>query len=335
MAETADDRADRAIFYICSAMSKPRGGIKQIYRHVDILCRHGYPAAVVHPISGFRVTWFENTTPVIDRAQFRAAFRPDHDVVVIPEGIALEAMLVSPHRVIFNQNAYYGFVALGPDVPDPDPYRNIAAALVVSDHNAELLRFAYPGLDVVRVRCGVDAEVFRPRPLRDKKRQVVCVARKGEPVNLAVFHALASRRRARGLPELPWCFLEDRPQAAVAQILAESLIVLFASVEEGFGLLPVEAMLAGCLVITHGSGPQREYAPARSCYAEHDIPGIVRAIEEIVEATPEALEARQALCDEARTEVATAYSLAAEEASVLAAWERVLSATRRRPALPR
>ena len=329
MAETAVDPADRAIFYICSAMSKPRGGVKQIYRHVDILCRHDHPATVVHPIPGFRATWFENTTPVIDRTQFRAAFRPHHDVVVIPEGVALEAMLVAPHRVIFNQNAYYGFVALGPDVPDPDPYRNIAAALVVSEHNAELLRFACPGLDVVRVLCGVDSGLFRPRPLRDKKRQVVCVARKGAPVNLAVFHALASRRRARGLAEVPWCFLEDRAQAEVAHILEEPLIVLFASVEEGFGLLPVEAMLAGCLVLTHGTGPQREYAPAHACYAEHDVPGIVHAIEDILDATAEGLDARQANCDDAHARVATAYSLAAEQASVLEAWARVLSAIRR------
>lgn len=52
------------IFYLCPDNNKPVGGIKQIYRHVDILNKNGFCAFVLHNSLGFRCTWFENKTAI-------------------------------------------------------------------------------------------------------------------------------------------------------------------------------------------------------------------------------------------------------------------------------
>jgi glycosyltransferase involved in cell wall biosynthesis len=53
------------IYYLCPDHSKASGGIKQIYRHVDILNKHGFNAYVLHATKNFKCTWFENCTPVV------------------------------------------------------------------------------------------------------------------------------------------------------------------------------------------------------------------------------------------------------------------------------
>ena len=53
------------VYYLCPDIKTPVGGIRVIYRHVDILNRYGIPAYVVHKTLGFRVDWFKNDTPIV------------------------------------------------------------------------------------------------------------------------------------------------------------------------------------------------------------------------------------------------------------------------------
>ena len=55
----------RRIYYLSPDDPAPVGGVKQIYRHVNILNRRGFSAFVLHRTKGFRCTWFENNTPVV------------------------------------------------------------------------------------------------------------------------------------------------------------------------------------------------------------------------------------------------------------------------------
>jgi hypothetical protein len=60
MPETSKPR----ILFICPDLDSPTGGIKQIYRNVDILNSAGFNAVVLHSSPGFRCTWFRNDTKV-------------------------------------------------------------------------------------------------------------------------------------------------------------------------------------------------------------------------------------------------------------------------------
>jgi len=53
------------VYVICPDFAPPSGGVKQLYRHVDILNRHGIRAFIVHQRRGFRVRYFHHSTPIV------------------------------------------------------------------------------------------------------------------------------------------------------------------------------------------------------------------------------------------------------------------------------
>mgnify|MGYP001101356171 FL=1 len=53
------------IYFICPDLNTPTGGIKQLYRQVDVLNKNGFKAYVVHGHRHFKVNWFKNETPVV------------------------------------------------------------------------------------------------------------------------------------------------------------------------------------------------------------------------------------------------------------------------------
>src|SRR5688572_7415339 len=148
----ADDTlADRSgsmtrIYYACFAHDEPRGGIKVIYRHVDLLNRAGLEAYVFHPQEKFRVSWFEHDTAIVGPRELARSYDARRDVLVLPEDmIAIPAgreLVEGPgKKVIFNQNVFFGFGVFGTAPPGRSPYRakGVRAVFAVSDHNAALL----------------------------------------------------------------------------------------------------------------------------------------------------------------------------------------------------
>jgi glycosyltransferase involved in cell wall biosynthesis len=312
------------IYYFCFDHDRPTGGVKQIYRHVDILRRHGHEAFVLHDTPGARATWFANQTPIIDRATFVRQHDATFDLVVLPEDLGDRILEFPGHKVIFNQNVFAGFTALHwstPTYPYLDP--DVVATLTVSDHNREYLSFAYPQTKVLRVHCGVDASRFTFRPLAEKKRRVVCADKSPEDV-CTLLHILQSRAR-QGLNRLQdygWALLRGRSEADVATLFGESLLFIFLSTTEGLALTPLEAMLSGCLVVAHGVGPPTEYLPAGLRLQPHDLLGMALWIEDLADRFPDRLGDLQAVADAGRA-AALQYTLEREEESVLSAWARI------------
>ena len=52
------------IYFFCIDDGKPAGGIRKIYRQVDVLNKHGFSAFVLHPKRGMRCDWFKNQTKI-------------------------------------------------------------------------------------------------------------------------------------------------------------------------------------------------------------------------------------------------------------------------------
>jgi glycosyltransferase involved in cell wall biosynthesis len=67
---------DRRILVLCPDTDVPAGGVKQLYRHVDVLSEAGYEASIVHARPGFRCRWFENETPVAFAPALAPILRP-------------------------------------------------------------------------------------------------------------------------------------------------------------------------------------------------------------------------------------------------------------------
>src|SRR5438067_216309 len=195
------DHLGVTIYYRCPDKDYPVGGIRVIYRHVDLLNRNGFNAAVLHRLHPFRCTWFENETRVAHEVRYpdrspaarawRAARRAQvdplpalelggADVLVLPEVMpdVPEAEAHVP-KAVFNQNAYLTFA---PYALDADPRSlvyarpEVAGVIVVSEDNCAYLEALFPELRVRRVHYGIDPELFAFEP--EKKRQLAYMPRK-------------------------------------------------------------------------------------------------------------------------------------------------------------
>jgi glycosyltransferase involved in cell wall biosynthesis len=312
------------LFFLSPDDNSPVGGIKVLYRHVDILNQNGFQAAIVHKKKGFRCTWFENQT----RVEYRQNLQPDpFDFAVIPEihGPRLAEMVPLAKKVVFNQNAYLTFREYSFDPQDlTTAYRDpgVVAALVVSEDSRRYLSYVFPELKVYRVHLGVDVAKFRFRELAQKRRQIAFMVRKHVEDARQVINILKFRGMLDG-----WeiAAIENLKESDVAQVLEESLVFLSFGYPEGFGLPALEAMLCGCLVAGyHGNGGREVLRPEISWPVEAgDIMGFARVAENLlrqVNASPSELSRKTA---EAREFVSREYSMERERQDVLKFWDEV------------
>ncbi|HEY8584200.1 MAG TPA: glycosyltransferase family 4 protein [Capillimicrobium sp.] len=314
------------VYFVCPDYDAPSGGIRVIYRHVEHLVAAGIPAAVVHKAPGFRPTWFD--TGAVPVTSVDAVDPTPADLLVIPEIYGPDLASIAPGvpKAVFNQNAYNTFAGYTADPRDlraPYGHPEVVGAVVVSEDNAEYLRYAFPGLDVRRTVNAVDPARFFPAP---KRRRLAYMPRKNAEQALQVIRILAFRG---ALADVEVVALDGMSEDAVAAALRETLVFLSFGAPEGFGLPPAEAMACGCAVVGyHGMGGREFFTPDVAVpVTQGDVVGFARAVEEAL-ATPAA--ELEALGARASAAVTARYSPEAERASVVETWGALLAG---RPAL--
>lgn len=299
------------IYFVCPDTKSPTGGIKQLYRHVDILNKNGFNACILHRKKGFRVTWFENQTKVeysnalfkeIKNSLKEKKNRPldkkfnqiknllndnileEDGILVFPEifGSKLHKIYTNFKKVIFNQNCYYTFDHYGFDFKeDNNPYedKNTIATIVASNDALEYINFTFPKINTFRLRLGIDDSQFFYSG--NKKKQIVFMPRKLKEDVLQVINILKIRDNLKDWVFVP---IEGKSESEVATILKESQIFLSFNYTEGFGLPPAEAMACGCIVIGYEGRGGREYFNPDFSYPvlDRDIISFVKEIETVI-----------------------------------------------------
>lgn len=287
-----------AIFFLCPDYDFPSGGVRVIYRHVDILNSFGLEAYVVHKKHGHRCKWFDNDTPVLyieNGVAWRAYKRLGRffrrqdserillngdsrrkvgadDVFVVPEILGPKVGEFAPgiRKVILNQGCYLTFRGYPLDGALPDiPYKNkdIVAVLTNSDDGLGYLKYAFGDIDVFRFHVSVDPALFEYQG--DKKRQICFSPRKNEGIVRHLVQTLIARDALGGFKLVQFAGID---QVAVAKIMQESAIFLSFGQYEGFGLPPAEAMACGCIVIGfHGGGGKEFMRPEFSFPVDYDL----------------------------------------------------------------
>lgn len=244
------------VYYLSPHGRSPSGGVRVIYRHVDILNEIGVDAAVLHQPHGFRAGWFENHTRVVSS---RSIELEDNDILVVPEfyGAGLHRLPIEVRLMIFNQGGYHTFDGLELDTSSPGaPYaslKQLIGIVTVSHDSRSLLQHSFPQFPVALCRPVVDAEIFHPGTTPGGRRLAFTTTRRvGEREQL--LHIL----RARGVD---WEFapITGLSESAVAQTLRSSAIFLSFSDRDGFGLPPAEAMASGCYVVGYPGGGGTEF----------------------------------------------------------------------------
>lgn len=340
-----------AVYYACTDRAAPAGGIKVIYRHVDLLVRNGIEAYVLHERPPFRCTWFPNQTPIRywtsenasapplrDRLRRRLGSatapaqrerlhltRPpeidfsEDDILVVPEGFGPGLAEVAPGvpKVIFNQNAYRTFHGYPLDLePGRAPYvhPDVRAVVAISEDNERYLRLAFPEARIVRLHYSYDPQTF---PFaRSGRRQVAYMPRKNAHDAAQVLLML----RLRGVLDA-WdvVAIDGMGEAEVSNVLRDSSVFLSFGHPEGCPLPPAEAMLAGAVVVGyHGMGGREYLRP------EHAYPIDVGDIRAFVETAEQVLRREPAELDETAAAAAAfvreRYPPEREEAELLAFW---------------
>lgn len=270
---------EAAVYYMAPMETKPSGGVKVIYQHVDALVGLGVRASVLHGREGFRYAWFDNDTPVVAAAKARLH---SNDILVIPEcyGPTLHLFPADMPKIVFNQGPHHTFDRIplsGTAAGHPySPASNLVGLMTVSRDGAELLKYAFDPTPVGIVRNVVDARVFGPRSAPAARRIGYMPSRRPEELH-QILHLL--RALGVGTPG-GWELLEisNRSEAEVGDALRSCSIFLSLSDRDGFGLPPAEAMAAGCYVVGYPGGGGREFFDPSYCRPTTDTTTLVRGV---------------------------------------------------------
>lgn len=341
------------IFFLCPEYNTPVGGVGVIYRHVDILNKHGIKAFVLHEKRGFRYDWFHNQTPIVylDRGFFSKALRKvqtrmsgkstarlalhgnapssitDEDILVLPEtyGPAMDSIGPGIPKVILNQNCYYTFQKyslLTDRLRTPYQHPDVIAALINSEDGEKYLNHSFPRLRLERFVLSVDTKLFS---LGSKKNKVICyLPRKNVEDARQVINILKFRGALGDFELRP---LQNMAQDEIARHLQEAMIFLSFGHPEGFGLPAAEAMACGCLVVGYHGGGGREFFNPVFSYpiAAGDILEFAKAAETAIQLCSTNTGQATKMGLEASKYISEHYSREQEEQQLVAIWRRLIN----------
>src|SRR5204863_6941995 len=132
------------------------GGVRQTYRHVDVLNANGFDAWIVHRKKGFKIKWFEHET----RVMYEPVKMKSDDIAVYSEigGLKISEWAKGHRKVVLNQNAYYSFMGypLLDEVKTPYMHPEVVGAIVVSEDSKKYLEYVFPKLPVYRIKHSID-----------------------------------------------------------------------------------------------------------------------------------------------------------------------------------
>jgi glycosyl transferase family 1 len=246
----------RIIFLSPFARTEITGGIKTAYRHAELLTELGFDAYIYQPEG--RPGWFESSARVLTGSGIAAE---PGDVLVFPEvlngGLAeLAQSRTQAKKVLFCQAQFYTLF----NQVRPERYRELGFTRVVCQ--SELAKRFLEGVlklsHVAVVPCFIDDTLFRPRP---KHRQVALIPKK-LPREAAAIQSLVTLK----YPDLGigWRPIDNLSERDTADIFGASEIVLSLPFLESFGLVPLEAMASGAIVIGFDGYGGQEYATAEN-----------------------------------------------------------------------
>jgi hypothetical protein len=279
----------RIIFLLPYVKHEITGGIKTTYRHAELLAELGFDAAVYQP-DGLP-SWFETRAKLVTRITPSA-----DDILVFPEslnGPLMDMMLLPARKILFCQAHYYTlFNAAAPDRYHELGFERIACQSKVAKGFLErVLRLS----DIAVLPCFIDTGLFYPRP---KLMQIAAIPKK-LPREAAATQKIFNLKYP-GLASTGWEIIENRSERETAEIFGRCAVVLSLPFLESFGLVPLEAMASGAIVVGFTGYGGREYATSENGFwfapdhLEETADALARAITGLQANDPEIVKMREA-----------------------------------------
>ena len=305
---------------------QPSGGIRKVYRAVDVLNEAGIAAAVVHDKANFACDWFEHRTRVVAA---RDVVVHERDVIVVPEIYwqTFRALPSGVRQVVFNQNVYrtldalagHGRAAAAAYTENPD----LAAVITVSAENTETLGYAFPGLTIKRIHHALDTSLHHlPEQLAGKR--IAYMPRRRADEAAQVLELLRAHGALDGWEVVA---IDGRSERGVADELRASRIFLSFSHREGFGLPPCEALACGCQVVGFDGFAGHEFfqAPFATAVENGDVATMARTVEAVLRRTEEDLEQAWATAQAGSAFVTERYTSEVERRDLVGVFSELLT----------
>ncbi len=314
------------ILYFCPDATIKSAGIRILYRHVEMLARNEFPAAILHQTPGFRV-------PDVPQAPIRYASAAGGlspgDVLVIPEGWpnVMQAVRASAVRkIVIALNWRYPYRSLS----GLDDWRTYGVERIIT-HSSFIGEFLTRAMSLPShvVAWGIDPRLYYYRA-EEKTAQIVFIRRKQDHVE-ELQRVLQSRNPAF-IERIAWKGLHDLAEVDYARELRRSWVFLNLSHAEGLPCSLLKAMRAGTFVAGYNSvGGQRELigdGERRNCIlAENlDYPTLARRLEPLLTDLLAGNADGWAVLRENALAASAPYTPEAEEASVVGLWREILEA---------
>ena len=240
------------ILYFCPDLVVKSGGVRRLYRHVDILVRNGFSAAILHVKKDF-ILPDQPSVPV--RYLENHGQLKKNDIVVIPEGFPGAMLMLKDlpiRRFVIALSWSYIFATL-PDMMDWRNF-NIERVLVVCPVIGDMISWSM-GLPTHLIDFAINPDLYYYRP-EMKSRKIVYIQNKARDID--AFRRLLAARNPDYINKFEWTALKDLSQSDYAAQIRKSSVFLNLSTAEGLLNSCFEAISAGCIVAGFNSvGGQR------------------------------------------------------------------------------
>lgn len=309
------------IVYLSWPATEFSGGVKTVFRHVELLCAAGFDAVVATP-DGAAPGWFHSEAPHETFMDIR-----HDDVAVLPENnhAWLEAFAPRPNRkLVFCQSWSLVYRGLAGYASFADA--GVGHILCPSHTVMQFCHERFPGMALAYTPVLVDEHLFKPAPAR--KLQVMAVPFKRK-VEFGALHDLFRAKYPRW-QHIPWHFAHEAVEADVARAMAESAVFLSLGRMEALGMTALEAMASECIVTGFCGLPGGTDAASagNGLWArEDDLLDAARQLERAVAIADQGGPLREALLAAGR-ETAARYRREPVAARLIAFWRGFLATGR-------
>lgn len=296
---------DFTVHFYCPSMNTPSGGIGVLLRLARSLKDNGHKVKIwyeprfdqkasmdasnkakkrIDLFDKFNPTWVDfsiadlDFTPLGDtKIQFTNGEAQDstplkvesQDFFIIPEGfpnIMEKTAQVTCKRVVLAQSWLYVLSGM----QNGQTWQNfgIKDVISVSDAITEYLETVMPGLNIKRIRQGINREIFKPPTKRsDKFPCIGFVNGRDSIAQIKLYNMI--KMFCLTCPHFRWVkFIElsNLSREEFAERIKSCAFVLYADDVAGFGTLPLEAMACGTHVIGWAAFGSKEYIKQNNGY---------------------------------------------------------------------
>jgi glycosyltransferase involved in cell wall biosynthesis len=308
------------IFYECLDQDKPAGGVRRLYRHVEILRDNGFDAYILHHSRPFRITWFKSMVPVVYSSEL--ADLSDKDILVIPEGhieVMRQTVQLPCRRVVIALNWARIFESLN----DGETWLSLGIqhAIAGSRYEHHFIKETM-GMNSSVIASGIDTEFFKPSS-EARSCSITYMPRKNPEYAKLIIKAFRSM-----YPQFGWVQfvpIDGISHQEVATVFADSAIFLAHTFPEGLSRKMLEAMACGCVVVGFAGRGSLECMSHLENSILVDDADILGAATELGSAVGRFLDGTDRDMRLAAIKTAHRYSHAEEDKTVREFWRKFMS----------